>query len=164
MTLLALNREICHWSITRLRLPMALLARLIADWPQGCKWGPLISAPLLPVDPLPFLKSAWPFLGSLTACSVDSDGWADAMGCCITPPPTPSTTTTPSAPAIRCRASRLHSSQAGSSLKALCVQKQKVAIWHIHEIFTNSTFSSLVSDSPGIVALLYIAFNLDIKF
>lgn len=88
---------ICHRSITWLRLPVALLGRLIADWPQGCKRGPLIPVPLLLVDPLPFLKSAWLFLGSWAACSVDSDGWAVAMGCCITPPPAPGTTTTPSA-------------------------------------------------------------------
>lgn len=51
------------------------------------------------LDVLSFLKSALASLDSLFAWSVDSDGWADAPGCCITHPLTYTTSTTsPSAP------------------------------------------------------------------
>ena len=76
-------------------------------WPQGCKRGPLLPVPPLHVDPLSFLRAAWSFLGSLTACSVDSDGWADTAGCCTTPPAMPpSTTTTPCAAVLKYRTLR----------------------------------------------------------
>lgn len=144
---------------------MALLARLIADWPQGCKWGPLISVPLLLRDLLPFLKCARPSPAGLAAYSADSDGWADATACCITPPPTLSTSATPCAPDIRCRADRLYSPQVGSSLKVLaqlpvlCVQTQRVQC-DINQIFTNYDFPG----RPSLAALLYVAIRVNFSF
>lgn len=70
MSLLALNNDMSP----EYHLTAALPARLIADWSPGCKRGPLIPVPLPLVRPLPFLKSAWPILGSLAACGLDSDG------------------------------------------------------------------------------------------